>query len=555
MNGRSKTVGAASSQLLRQLPGWSRLAALAGGRKASSFTGLGFALPELQPGDSARAMEFYRGHFTFSGETLACQPSEIFVLAPPSPGWARELHGFGWLADLRASGLALHRAFARNLVLRWAQKGKRTELDVACLRLVNCSVHAGYLMRGASSAFEQEFLRFVSAEARLLASQRAASPSVEFQQACALLTACLAFRGGGTLGREALQKLAGLVPELILPDGGPADRNPASLVSFLAQLVPLRACLESHRVEVPAGLQAAIERALPMLRLLSHGDGGLCSFQGVSDPLTDQVRQILVYDASGGRPLAYAPHAGYCRMAHGQSVVIVDCGEAEQCDSALAFELSAGAERIVVSCGLPANRSASWQKAASAAAAHSTLGMDCAQSTRAPAIFARRSKRKAPKLVSAEVIASPHGTLIKAGNAAYSTSLGLMHRREYFLAANGYDLRGEDRIEPTGPDSKNTHFAIRFHLHPGVRASMDRKGTGVLLMLPNHEAWQFSARGGSLVLEDSVYLTGENGHRMSRQIVLRGTAGRLERVNWAFKKLDTPATERPPEEPAPRLPF
>ncbi len=55
---------------------------------------------------------------------------------------------------------------------------------------------------------------------------------------------------------------------------------------------------------------------------------------------------------------------------------------------------------------------------------------------------------------------------------------------------------------PSGP----LDFTIRFHLHPGVKATLTRKETRIVIMLPNKTAWQFNARGGTMSLEDSVFL-------------------------------------------------
>jgi uncharacterized heparinase superfamily protein len=144
----------------------------------------------------------------------------------------------------------------------------------------------------------------------------------------------------------------------------------------------------------------------------------------------------------------------------------------------------------------------------------------------------------------------PAGTLISARNAARPE-----HRRELFLAANGGDFRGEDSFETAGRDRPDLGFTIRFHLHPAVKASVDRKGSSIMLLLPNRTAWKFSSRGGAMSLEESIYLASSAGPRGSQQIVIRGMVGWPGRVNWAFRKLARKSksiarTGRPP-----RLPF
>ena len=54
-----------------------------------------------------------------------------------------------------------------------------------------------------------------------------------------------------------------------------------------------------------------------------------------------------------------------------------------------------------------------------------------------------------------------------------------MHRRRIYLAGSGDDVRGEDSLK--GPGAQP--YAIRFHLHPDVRAELAQTGGSVLLRL------------------------------------------------------------------------
>ncbi|MBI3674769.1 MAG: heparinase II/III family protein [Rhizobiales bacterium] len=511
-----------------------------GGGPNLVFRGLAQPLPPPADGDAAIAQALYRGTFTFAGMTVECQPSEVFSVGPPNEAWDEALTGFSWLTHLAAPDLALYRAFARNLVQCYAVSRRRSSFTASAHRLVALARHAGFLLSGASAGFETFYMELAARETRRFAAATPRTVPVQLLQAVALLNAGLAFRGGESLRDEALGLCAALTPALILPDGGPADRNPASLLAFLNDFLPLRLSLERQRASLPRELHGALERALPMLQMLCHGDDGLAVFQGVTRPEAKLVRTTLSLDAVQGRPLAHAPQSGYCRMTQGGSCVIADCGKPAQCDSALALEFSDGPYRVVTSCGLPEAASPAWKAAASLPAAHSTLVLGAGARDRIQSFFTRRARRLPADPVGADVIASPHGTLLKAWNALSATASGLVHHRELFLAAGGQDFRGEDRLERCdrrGSEWPAASFAIRFHLHPTVKASLDRKGTSVALVLPNRDVWQFSARGGGLSLEDSIFLATGGAARVCEQIVIRGMAGRPERVNWAFKKL------------------
>ncbi len=79
-------------------------------------------------------------------------------------------------------------------------------------------------------------------------------------------------------------------------------------------------------------------------------------------------------------------------------------------------------------------------------------------------------------------------------------------------------------------------FAVRFHLHPTVKATRLTDGHGVMLMMPNKEVWTFSAHEDQVELEDSVYLAGSEGPRRTAQIVIHGHARTASRVQWSLQQ-------------------
>ena len=76
--------------------------------------------------------------------------------------------------------------------------------------------------------------------------------------------------------------------------------------------------------------------------------------------------------------------------------------------------------------------------------------------------------------------------------------------------------------------------AIRFHLHPTVRAS--RVGRGVRLAGAG-APWLFEADELDPVIEESVFFAALNGARRTEQIVLHLTVADGTRVAWRFRRL------------------
>ena len=195
-----------------------------------------------------------------------------------------------------------------------------------------------------------------------------------------LLTGCVS---------EDDDRRTGSPTEVLQPADPPAVVGDQLAAVPAGKLLPLRQGYIARRSPPPQALLGAVDRMMPMLRLLRHGDGALALFNGMGVTAPDLVAAALAYDDSRGQALATAPHVGYQRLAAGPALVIADCGlpAAEPSPvhphaGTLAFEFSDGPQRLVISCGSPAPDRESLMRAARATAAHSTLVLDDRSSAR-----------------------------------------------------------------------------------------------------------------------------------------------------------------------------
>ncbi len=495
----------------------------------AKISGLGVKINNLKIGNATIARDMAKGIFSFAGKTIAAKPVAIFDAEPPTPEWSSSLHNLSWLAHFIASGNELHRIIARTLILKWSDCGtlKRSG-TVNAEALMSLSLSAHFLV-GNSNAFDQPLFTIVEQLIRRVSSRRTKNPLEQLQQVLALQYASLAFRFPASVRDDANARFCEVINQVILPDGGHVSRGPLQLLETLLTLIPIRnAMLENHQA-VPQPLASAIERMVPMLRMLCHGDHELGHFQGSGMLRTQEIKLVLERDKVHGRPLLLAPHSGYCRLAHRSGLLLVDVGTPAQCHSPLALEFSDGLHRIFSNCGMPLGASPAWQQAAAGIAAHNTLEVDR---------FTPGS-RAAPH---AEVITSPKGSLAKCKNVLAGN---ITHERNLFLSHDGRDLRGEDLL------SSDHSFTTRFHLHPAVKATSIRNGSKIVVMLPNRAAWQFSAKGGFMSLEESVFLGDAAGPRKSLQIVIRAAGA----VKWSLRKLDKSGASGNTAEEPPQLPF
>ncbi|ACL60067.1 heparinase II/III family protein [Methylobacterium nodulans] len=532
-------------------------------------TGLVIAPQDLRTSDATLAGDIYAGLFVFAGRALATGGRSPFDFTPPSPEWGEALYGFGWLRHLSAADSALARSNARAFVQDFlAGRGDREIADrpsVAARRLISLLSQSPLVLEGADHAFYQAFLKGIERCVRRLdaAVRHGIPPRQRLGAAVALTYAGLCCDGYEPVLRRGVRLLSRELARQILPDGGHRSRDPAAVKELLLDLLPLRQSFLSRDIAPPEALLNAIDRMLPFLRLLRHGDASLGHHNGMGATEADQLATLLIYDGALARPLMHAPHTGYSRLEGGATLLVADIGAAPPPAystvagaGSLSFELSSGAQRLVVNCGMPASGE-DMRQLARTTAAHSTATFSETSSCRFlnppgrgfthPLAVWLKSRIgpvivRGPAHVPSERGSEPDGTsVLAASHDGYVPSFGLVHERRWRLAADGALLEGEDAFlrplrEGSGRDeTRPVEAAIRFHLHPSVRVG--REGHAVRLLGANGETWLFEAEAIDPVIEESVFFAAFNGARRTEQIVLHLSVTDGTRVAWRFRRL------------------
>ncbi|HLY45035.1 MAG TPA: heparinase II/III family protein [Stellaceae bacterium] len=509
-------------------------------------------LNERWPGDATRGAAILAGDIEFDGE-LVRNPMPVWDPPGATAGWLAAWHGFGWLADLIGAGAGA-RDPARALVQSWLAEntawhpvGWRS--DVVATRIFAWIVHFEELAgREADRALRRAMLASIAAQVRHLARTAAweQAGAARLRALKGLLGGLVALGGSQKRIARTLRALEAELPLQILPDGGHRTRSPSVQLAVLRDLIDVRAVLRAAKIEVPGALQQAIERMAPMLRFFRHGDRRLALFNNSLEEDAVLVDLALTRSETRGQAPTQAPHSGFQRLQAGQSLVIVDTGKPpprgyddDAHAGILSFELSQGRERIIVNCGGYRGTKAAWRRVARSSAAHSVLVVG---DTNAIEIHADGSLGRPPSSVRCERAEEGGHQWIAASHDGYRPSLGVSYSRELYLAADGDDLRGEDKL--TG--RSGAAFAVRFHLHPAVEASLIGDGSGALLRLPGGTVWRLRAAGAEMSIGESIYL-GSGELRKSQQIVLSGTtAGGGATVRWAIRREAKVPDRKPP---------
>lgn len=492
-------------------------------------------------GDVARGHALLQGRLSYLGEERGVDALDL-----RRPDWGRSfdgyLQGFAWLRDLstvatRAQGAPI----AETLMARWLEAHADT-VDAAWTpelwgrRVLFWTAHAPLILSSTDLVYRSKVLNTLARGARHLDRYADKAPPGPGRIAawCGVVACGLLMPEGEPrlhFGEVGLGRALGTC---LFADGGIVSRSPAGLLDAVGLLAMLRESYDARRLELPEAAADALARMVPALLGVTHADRGLASWQGSGPVPADRLAAVIEGSGIRTRPLRQSREWGYQRLNAGTAVLVVDAAPPPVaravdggCASTLAFEFSDGPSRLVVSCGgaragvaqLPLTLSEGLRTTA----AHSTLTLADTNST---AIHADGTLGRGVAEVELSRQESEAGSRIEADHDGYVRRFGFVHRRQLLLTADGRELRGEDALLPRGRKRRAgaTPFALRFHLGAGVEVQPTADGQAAILRTAENGLWQFRCRGGTLVVEPSVWIDGDGLPVATRQLVIAGEA-------------------------------
>lgn len=508
------------------------------------------------PGDTRAGTAIRAGHFLHRGLKLPlgeCDFADLNV----APAFADYLHSFAWLRDLAATGSRADGApIAEAMVRGWLAAHGETvsepawRADNAGWRILYWAFHAPLILSSSDLIYRSAVLNHLARAARHL--DRVADktrPGVgQLVAWTGIVAASLLMPGGEprqVFGEAGLRKV---LETSFYADGGNIARSPQAQLDAIMALAMLARIYDMRRMEVPPFVQEVLTRAVPALLGLVHADGGMGSWQGSGATSAEHIRAIVAASGVRTRPLKQARDWGYQRLVANKVVLLADAAPPPiarvteaGCASTLAFELSDGADRIIVNCGGAALSGATipeeLARGLRTTAAHSTLTIADSNST---AILASGALGKGVTEVELDRHETPQGSRLEMSHDGYARRHGLIHRRLLILSPNGRELRGEDQLLPA-PRSRrkgDKNFVLRFHLGPMLQASMTADKLGALLRIQGGPLWQFRTSEGALAVEESLWVDGDGRPHPCEQLVVTGTApAGGASIGWIFKHI------------------
>lgn len=519
---------------------------------------------DLRLGDLARGRDLIRGVWRFATERLNGDAAIPWDRAPPSTHFAARLHSFSWLADLAALGPDAHARIA-GVIETWVQMfGDWDELawdaSLTAERLYAWLCHGQRAFDFGDPALRPALMRSAGRQARLLLighGDLEDHPPALIKAGAALILAGLAgFPDAERLREHGEELLIEAIAKQFLPDGAHQSRAPETLAETLFDMLTAIDALSRAGRDIPQTLREALPRLANMLRFLRLGDGGLGCFHGGSEGRREAMDRALELIGGPVRSFRFATHAAYQRLEQGELVLLFDVGGSpppafgEHAHAgALAFEMSCGAERLIVNVGAARDLEPEWRAAARTTNGHSTLIVNDALSAALDTRGRQAPRFSGPEIDDMRRSEDEDGVTIQGRHDGYKAQFGLLHRRYLFADPGGRNVRGIDElIRPmrlkSAPPRGMIPFVARFHLYPGVRAERIEHEM-VQLETPGGARWRFRTDAPGVELTESAYWGGRIVPQETQQIVLSGEAdpmghglGPPNRLRWALARVD-----------------
>jgi uncharacterized heparinase superfamily protein len=505
-------------------------------------------------GERQRGEALLAGRFAVGAQSLSLRDLD-FAKVGASGALAEQLQGFSWLRDLGAAASREKGArLAEAVVGRWLL-AHGTKADDAWAphlwgeRILFWTAYAPYILSSSDSGYRSALLNTLARGARHLDANADKSPAglQRITAWCGVVAAGLLVQGGVPRVARGEAGLARALASAQFDDGGLISRSPSEQTQLVDRFGLLRACYQAAKQTVPDGIEAAAQASLAALHGIMMGDGALSSWQGCGPGEAARLTALIEGCGLRARPLRNARGWGYQRMSALGTILVIDAAPpppqkmAEHgCASTLAFELSDGSQRLVVNCGgpgpLPTELPDELVQGLRTTAAHSTLVLADTNSTN---ILDEGALGKGVDDVTIERSEDNDASRLEASHDGYVRGFGLIHKRSLMLGNDGKELRGADQLIAKGRKKirEAAPYAVRFHLAPGVEATITADGMGAILRSKGAPPWNFRCRGGNLATEESLWIDGRGRAQRTSQLVIVGEVSALGgEIGWQFRR-------------------
>lgn len=434
--------------------------------------------------------------------------------------WRYNLHYFD---DLTAEAAADRTPWHLSLLADWVKhnppgEGSGWEPYPCSLRIVNWIKWAL-----AGNSLPEDCLQSLAVQTRWL------NRRIEwhllgnhlFVNAKALVLAGLFFEGpeADYWLQRGLSIIATQLPEQVLADGGNFELSPMYHSIFLEDMLDMingtQTFPDCVGTQTVAAWREVAGRMLQWLKAMCHPDGEISLFNdaaiGIAPRpglLVDYAARLGIDSSHDAKPFAFPvqvtrlQESGYIRVEMEDCIGLIDVaaigpdylpGHAHA--DTLSFELSVGAQRVIVNGGTSRYGISTERMRERGTPAHSTVTVDGENSSQVWSGF-RVAQRARP--FELEVQLSTAAASIRCAHDGYKRLRGKpIHRRQWLFTSG--QVRILDRIEGGFQTAQ-----ARYHFHPEVQV-LEIGGDRYRAVLPDGRALRLSVIVGDARLEQAHY--------------------------------------------------
>ncbi|MGL5448255.1 MAG: heparinase II/III domain-containing protein [Rhabdaerophilum sp.] len=515
-----------------------------------------YLAPHIHQADPSIAADIAAGQVVLGGRSLLCGNRSPFQLDPPSESFAQALYGFGWLAHCEASESASVRAHARSLVrdfLNQQEKAPPAFADlpgVMARRVIAWVTHSALLTEGQDILWYNGLLSQLARDGARLAvyARRTDIGMGRLEAALGLMFHALSLDCGKKAIPRAERMLDLALASLTAPDGATHDRDCGTVALMAADLVAMLSLYRIRQMQPPPGFSSSLADMIAFLRLVQHPDGGLMLMNGGGRVPRDLAAEVVRSRRGQASLLTSAVETGFERVENNHAVLIADAGTPvrRSCSgragaSALAFEFSTRADRIIVSCGMPPGADREIARLYRSAAAHSTILMEgegLAGLRDAPVVNGEIETRLDPLRGSLAPLRArgENGETLTLGHRGFLETHGYVLERQLTLADVLPGVMCRDRFIDQAAGGQKRLVTLTFHLNPRIRPVRISRPDAIVLRLPDekpgYDQFLFEAPGLALVLEESRVFEAGSPQNRSHCIVVEAEITGTSEIIW-----------------------
>ena len=502
-----------------------------------------FQPQDPRPADKEIAQSLARGRLAIGSSAVDCEGDldRIWDLSENNSAMSTYLQEFSWLRHLNGLGKQ-GTPIARKLTSAWLNRYEKWSADewrpyFVSERLVQICAHHPLIMSGGDALWRSRVLNSMARQTRHLArsAHRSASGFDRLMTSLGLAIAGHCLPGCESAAERGIEMTRRELRLQLRPDGSHLSRNPSRQLKLALRMQMLVNAIEGRGLQPPPYLRHMLIRVSAMAMFFRCGDGHLAVFNGGYEDCARTIVQVQKSVDPEVSSTDFARHSGFQKLIAARSVLIVDGGDDNASKTSFrgtgSFHFSSGRSRIVTNCGNGAHRSDEWRSAMHKREAHSAISCREASSIEFGQITKSRAENTSGHLfeIEREIFTA------RTDNAKYT--------RRFFLNSNGSELLGEEILEEC-PSELVEEICWRFHLHPGVRASVARDQKSAILLLPNKEGWRFKSSCTSIHLEKTAYCGDGAAPVSSEQLVLRAKLVAKPMISkisvkWGFRRADS----------------